>query len=376
MAVGPGCAEEETRFPVAIAKASRHASLRDGLVESSRAFAFVEDGGRGEWTGDLGDAPAFGLAALGRRADLDPAEARRRAAAALRAKELVAEDPLAGPPDAAFERLMSALGLLAFGGADAEAAAPYLDRVDGLLRDAGDDVERFADRLPAIAVYGSTVPAALVAIAQVEASLVLGEPRAEERRTRAVRLERALVSRSFGDLVDPGSTRSSRAFARRPGELSLTLLPNAIMMLLDARLFRATRDETYLLRARALFAAAQPLLLPAPAAVTGGVRYAEPEAAERGLGATRDVSTLAGQSALALALLAVFEVTGDGRYVDEADRILDAIAGMRDGERLAHHVADGRLADDAGAEPASCAGCMFHALLATGVRRTLAGEPF
>jgi hypothetical protein len=175
------------------------------------------------------------------------------------------------------------------------------------------------------------------------------------------------------------------------------------MLAVEARLFRLTQNEDYLLEARALFAAIQPLkLADAPA------RYATPYA-DALLGVdTRDLTTLAGQSYAAWAMLLLFEISGDERFVDEADRMFDQIATMRgpwcesqvhDGSTCApacaggqtclssrcspercttgavHHVLGGRLATPADGV-VFCSGCSFEALYVLGYRRSLAGEPW
>ena len=185
----------------------------------------------------------------------------------------------------------------------------------------------------------------------------------------------------------------------------LTLLPNAAMLLLEARLFRLTRDERYRLGARALFAAIQPL---ARTKAPGPALWAEPEsAAPLGAPEARSPVTLATQSLLAVALLAAFEVTGDARYVGEVDRILDELESLRGpwcrsqladacapacavgeacaggvclAERCAtgllHHAVEGRVAAPGGPGRLFCSGCSFAASFAVGLRREAAGEGF
>jgi hypothetical protein len=122
---------------------------------------------------------------------------------------------------------------------------------------------------------------------------------------------------------------------------------------------------------------------------------------------TREVATLSSQNYLALALMLLFEITGDVKFSDEADRVLDAIETMRGPWCLAqvetttcapkcgggqacvatactadhcttgllHHVVDGRLANPT--DPTLfCSGCNLQSLYVIGYRRALAGEPF
>src|SRR5690606_9289137 len=132
--------------------------------------------------------------------------------------------------------------------------------------------------------------------------------------------------------------------------------------------------EAYRLEARALYAAIQPLKLSdAPA------RYASPYATSLVGATTNDVSTLSSQNYLALALMLLFEVTSDQRFVDEADRVLDSIEQMRGSycieqrcaDGLLHHFVDGRLAEP-GDGTLFCSGCNLQTLYVLGYRRGLA----
>src|SRR5262249_50392874 len=128
-----------------------------------------------------------------------------------------------------------------------------------------------------------------------------------------------------------------------------------------------TKKEDYRLEARALYAALQPLKrTDVPA------RYASPYA--KPIVAGDDVSTLAGEATMTLALLLLFEITGDQRFVDEADRLFDGIAAMRGrwcapsrcATGLVYDVADGKLGTT------FCSGCNFEVLYALEYRRSLA----
>jgi hypothetical protein len=393
-------------FPVAPAPPSRHAALREALTTDARGLGFAD----GDWLEDLGDAPFFGLAWLSRRAEssvLPPDDEARLSASLARAKLLLASDLLKGDPH---EKVMAALGVLehlAAAGArrdPAEVAAvdEFLDRLDRLLSSFGDYLAGAEDASWAVRTYGPTAVTALVALVHAQYALALDSERAAERRARAIALEQTITARALSDLVDATTGRSTRGYAIGPGRASIELYPNVSMMLLEARLFRLTRDETYRLQARALYGAIQPLKLSDTPA-----RYASPYAAESLVAKTREVATLSSQNYLALALMLMFEITGDRKFSDEADRVLDAIETMRGpwclaqvettscapacgagqacvssacfGDRCAtgllHHIVDGRLANPS--DPTLfCSGCNLQTLYVAGYRRALAGEPF
>jgi hypothetical protein len=396
----------EEAVPVSVAPPSRHAALREALTDDARGLSFAD----GDWLEDLGDAPFFGLAWLSRRAEAGPLpadDAARLAGALARAKVLLASDMLSGDLQ---EKVMAALGVIehvAASGArgdPAEIAAvdDFLDRLDRLVGAFGDYLAGVEDASWAVRTYGPTAVTALVALVHAQYALLVSAERAPEHRERAVALEQTITDRALTDLADAASGRSARGYAIGPGRAAIELYPNVSMMILEARLFRLTRNETYRLQARAIYAAIQPLKLSDVPA-----RYASPYAAASLKAQTREVATLSSQNYLALALTLMFEITGDRTFVDEADRVLDAIAAMRGpwclaqvetttcaakcgaGEAcvassctadrcttgLLHHVVDGRLAAP-GDATLFCSGCNLQALYVIGYRRALAAEAF
>jgi hypothetical protein len=211
---------------------------------------------------------------------------------------------------------------------------------------------------------------------EAQYALYVGGERAAERLERAKTIDAKIGERAFRDLG------TVRGYAIAPDRGELEIYPNVSMLMLKARLFRITKDEAYRLEARSLYAAIQPLkLTDAPA------RYASPYASSLVGARTNDVSTLSSQNYLALALSLLFEITGDQRFVDEADRVFDSIEKMRgnycigDAEPqrcasgLLHHFVDGRLAEP-GDGTLFCSGCNLQTLYVLGYRRSLANQPW
>lgn len=390
--------------PVAPAPASRHAALREALTTDARGLSFAE----GDWLEDLGDAPFFGLAWLSRRAQAGPLpaeDAARLDASLARARVLLASDLLSGDLQ---EKVMAALGVIehvAASGArsDVGAVDAFLDRLDHLVGGLGDYLAGVEDTSWAVRTYGPTAVTALVALVHAQYALLVGGDLAGAHLDRAIALEQRITDRALSDLSEAATGRSARGYAFGPGHAEIDLYPNVSMILLEARLFRLTKNETYRLQARALYGAIQALKLSDVPA-----RYASPYAAAS-LGAkTREVATLSSQNYLALALMLLFEITGEVHFSDEADRVLDAIETMRGPWCLAqvhahescapactpmqacvstsctadkcttgllHHVVDGRLARPT--DPTLfCSGCNLQSLYVIGYRRALAGEPF
>ncbi len=392
--------------PVAPAPPSRHAALREALTTDARALSFEG----GDWLEDLGDAPFFGLAWLSRRAEAGPLpaeDAARLDASLARARVLLASELLQGDLQ---EKVMAALGVIEHVAAahergdspDVAAVDAFLGRLDGLVGGLGDYLAGAESASWAVRTYGPTAVTALVALVHAQYALLIENDRTRDHLDRAIALEQRITDRAQADLSDATTGRSARAYAFAPGRADIDLYPNVSMILLETRLFRLTKNETYRLQARAVYGAIQALKLSDVPA-----RYASPYAAES-LGAkTREVATLSSQNYLTLALTLLFEITGERRFAEEADRVLDAIESMRGPWCLAqvhtekcapscaaaqacvtasctadrcttgllHHVVDGRLANPT--DPTLfCSGCNLQALYVIGYRRALAGEPF
>ena len=400
-----------------VAPPSRHAALRDALTTDARGLSFQN----GDWLEDLGDAPFYGLAWLSRRAAAGPLpadDAARLDASLARARTLLASDLLSGDIQ---EKVMAALGIIEHVDAfhdpatspDVAAVDAFLDRLDHLVGGFGDYLAGTEDTSWAVKTYGPTSVTALIAIVHAQYALYIDGEHTRDHQDRAISLEQTITDRALADLVDVASGKSARAYAFGPNVAGIDLYPNVSMILLESRLFRLTKNETYRLQARSLYGAIQALKLSDMPA-----RYESPYAIAL-LGAkTRNVATLSSQNYLALSLMTLFEITGDRKFVDEADRVLDAIETMRgpwclaqvhkEGSALGagevketckpacsakqacvtttctadrcttgllHHVVDGRLALPT--DPVLfCSGCNLQTLYVVGYRRAQAGEPF
>jgi hypothetical protein len=393
------CTSGKAGLPDAVAIPSRHDALRAELTADAKGLSFAN----GDWLESLGDAPFYGVAWYARRGALDPDEAARQSQALARGRALLDDDLVKGDIQ---EKVMACLGLIEHVAASGDRGDVaridfFVDRLGSLSATFGDYLAAAADQSWAIRTYGPTAVTALVALVHAQYALLVGGDRAGERHDRAVAMEKTIGANAFGDLVDPATGQGGRGFAPAPNDPVLDLYANVAMMLLEARLFRLTLDETYRLQARALYAAIQPLKLSdAPA------RYDSAYDA-KALGAkTRDVVTLSSHNYLALALMLMFEITGEPSFVDEADRVLDGIEQMRgpwclsevDGVAcmptacaqgqacvasactadrcstgLLHHVVDGRLAQP-GDPTLFCSGCNLQTLYVLGYRRMLARE--
>jgi hypothetical protein len=352
--LGAACTAAPTvDVPVRPAPASRHASLVDALADDARLYLFND----GNWAEDFGDAPFYGLAWLSRRA------AATRAASLL--GDVTFHDGLA-------PSIMAALGLAEYVAVTRNPSATasledFVERLDTLVEPSSYYFEENAGAVrPLLHSRGPTELMALVALLYANHALYVGGPRRQERVNRAVALDARIRERALSDLSDARSGRVVRAYAAAKGSPGLFEMPNLAMLFLKARLFRLTRDEVFRLEARSLYGGA----LQSFARADGSGRM-----------------TLASRNSFALGLLLLFEITGDLRFVDEADRVVDEIAALRGPWCRSAAIAtkcvtvlvdpflDGDL-DPEAHTTGFCAGCNLQSLYVVGYRRTLARERY
>ena len=308
-------------FPRTTAPPSRHDALHDALRDEARHFSFAD----GDWLEDYGDAPYYGMVTSDRLGDV-----ARRDAAVARSRALMAGNLLEGDVQ---EKVMSALGRIELA---AERSDPteraelddFVDRLGGLARALGYYLDLGGGVSWALRTYGPTTVSALIGLVHAQHALLLGGERAEERVQFARDMEARIGERAFASL--PAGAESVQAYRFGKEREGLLLYPNVAMVLLKGRLFRLTHEERYRAEAVALWGAVQSLKLPEP-----GRYYSEYSAAAMGA-RTRDYSTLSEHNYVALALWVLFEITGEARYVEEGDQVLDAIERMRGRWCLSH----------------------------------------
>jgi hypothetical protein len=359
------CSGDDLRVPVRPAKASRaDVALLDAEL---RALPFAD----GTWEQDLGDATFYGLAWLARQPSPD------RDAVRDRAMMLVMGDARDAQAE---ERAMAALGLIEYvhGSGDRSvvpALDAYVDRIDAVARASGDYVDPSGT---ALAPFGPTTVTAVIALIQAQYALYVGGPRGAERTARAFAIGEA-AARAYGDLALEATRATARGYAIAPGDPRLFELPNLAMLLLKARLFRLTHDENALLEARSLYVTLERLKISDPP-----VRFASPFGSTKLVTKPHNLYTLASQNMATLALLLLFEDTGDERFVDEADRTLDATFAMHGSwcatdarcfSGLLHHGSGDRLARPEDGIVFS-AGSNLQTRYVVGYRRSLANEPY
>jgi hypothetical protein len=292
--------------------AFRHAAFADQLARDADAFSMAD----GDWLEDYGDAPFYGLAFYARagKETNDAARLAKAESARARAKRLIDDADLVNGD--LQEMVTATLGLVEAMSArgdrdDLPVVDEFVDRLDRLVSLVGWYVEVGADRSWALQTYGPTSISALVGLTNLQYAHLLGGDRKDDRVSWAKEMAAHIEERAWnGSSYDFGL-----------GKSGLFVYPNVAMMAMNARLFQLTGEVKYEDRARALYDAIQPAKLPA-----SPLRYYSQYSAETMGAKTRDYSTLSEHNYLSLALLLLYQVTGETRFVEEADSIVDAMS--------------------------------------------------
>ncbi|MCC6214385.1 MAG: hypothetical protein IT376_05925 [Polyangiaceae bacterium] len=353
LALGVGCSSEAAPTPAERAPAFRHQALFDRVASSADGFTVVE----GDWLEDYGDAPFYGLAASSRLVAGGRAEpwGGRAAAARARARTLIdSADFVNGDVN---ELAMSALGLIEHAAAtgdlgDVEALEVFLKKLQTLAAALGHYLASVPVESWAFRTYGPTSITALVGLVALQHAHLVGGEHREEHVEFAKALEAATVREAW----------TGAHFAFAPGEPRLDLYPNVAMTLLESRLYQLTGDPAYRDRASQLHAAIQPLRL----AESPAHYYTEYSAVEMGA-KTRDYSTLSAHNYLMFSLLLLFESTGEPRFLEEADSVLDWVDRDLSGEWCLSHVHDEPCAPACTSAPVCVAGACAEERCGPGV---------
>lgn len=197
--------------------------------------------------------------------------------------------------------------------------------------------------------YGATVVTSVMALANLQYAVLLeGSDKANSRVNSARAIVNAIEAAAWNDTF----------FKKDPGDESLYLYPNVMMMLCYCRLYQATDAPGHLEKAEALFEAIQPLKC--------GDRpgYRSPYSALYMGATTDDYSTLSSQNYLMFALALLDRTTGKAVYCSElreVRRFVEEYLFDSRHTRLLHHWMDGHIARPTDPEY-FCSGCNLQFL--------------
>ena len=95
------------------------------------------------------------------------------------------------------------------------------------------------------------------------------------------------------------------------------------MIILNARLYQASGDEVYKTHAKEIYEGIQDLKISEESGLSAPGRYLSPYSAVAMGAETDDYSTLSSHNYLMFAQLLLYKITGETKYINESDIVLD-----------------------------------------------------
>lgn len=201
----------------------------------------------------------------------------------------------------------------------------------------------------AIQTYGNTVVTGMFGLLNIEyARIFTDNPSASDKLEIAKKIANEIYIRAWDSNLN--------GFRYKLDDSALYLYPNVIMMLFYGRLYQLTGTKEYLERSIALFDTISMLKDPKGC-------FHSPYSAKKMGAKTEDYVTLSSQNYTMLAILNLFQNTGDPKYLHTIEEVLSFIVThLYDGKGcLLHHWMDGEVAKPTHLEY-YCTGCNFQFL--------------
>ena len=295
-----------------------HRELYLDLQACAEKFLFEE----GEWVEDFDDGAFYGPAFYARAGKTEGKQAYSEMAAEAHARNLELVDGanlLTGDVNMI---VMAALGMVEYIGATGDTGG--LEALDALVVALMDLVDSFGfyvepELVPGYAMetYGPTAINGLMVLLPLQRALII------EGGDTSAMIE--FAEKVTGNIDERSYNSEYYEFydgEQRPG---LFLYPNITMIILNSRLYQLTGDKRYLNRALDTYSGMQPLRVTPESGLSGPGRYRSPYSAEHMGAQTENYSTLSSQNYLMLALMLLYQVTGEVAYLEEVSPVLDFI---------------------------------------------------
>jgi hypothetical protein len=126
------------------------------------------------------------------------------------------------------------------------------------------------------------------------------------------------------------------------------------MIIYNARLYQLTGDAAYKDRALETYQGMQPLKVTEADGLAAPGRYRSPYSAVVMGAQTDDYSTLSSQNYLMFALMLLYQITGEDKYLDEMNPVLDFLENNLVGQACLVDISQDALCDPACAAGRSC----------------------
>ncbi len=307
------CGAKSERVPFAFVDFYR------GLAAQAEDFLFVD----GDWKEDFDDGAFYGPAFYAWAGKMENNSAWLARAAAGYADNLSVVEGVIDLLDADVNNLgMSLLGMIEYMAATGKKEdLALLDEMIGRINDL---VESMGHYVPpalmggySMETYGPTSINGLLALIGLQRAYVLGKTGVEDMVEFSTRVAERIDEEHYNGQYYDFS-------AERPG---LFLYPNITMIIVCARLYQLTGEESFRQRALSLYQAIEPLKVKETDGLAAPGRYRSPYSAEHMGAQSDDYSTLSAQNYLMLSQMLLYKISGDKTYLEQMDPV---VAFLRD----------------------------------------------
>jgi hypothetical protein len=324
----------------------QHQAFYQELKGYAEDFLFVD----GDWKEDFDDGAFYGPGFYAQAGETEDDGAFRQKAQQAYQDNLSVVRAVENLTEADVNDLaMSLLGLIEY--VDATGDRSALAEIDEMIGMINEFVESAGHYLPpemvpgyAMYTYGPTAINGLMGLISLQRAQVLGGAGTD-----------AMVefARQVADKIEEHNWTGSYYKFDEDVE-KLHLYPNVTMIIYNARLYQLTGKPGYKGRAVETYLGMQPLKVTEADGLVGPGRYRSPYSAVDMGAQTDDYSTLSAQNYLMFALMLLYQITGDDRYVDEINPVLDFIEENLVGQACLLDISQDQLCDPACPAGQSC----------------------
>jgi hypothetical protein len=324
----------------------QHQAFYEELKGYAEEFLFVD----GDWKGDFDDGAFYGPAFYAQAGETEDDDAFRQRAQEAYQDNLGVVRAVENLTEADVNDLaMSLLGMIEY--VDATGDRSELDEIDEMIQNINDFVESAGHYLPpemvpgyAMDTYGPTAINGLMGLISLQRAEVLGGAGTDQM---------VEFARGVADKIEEYNW-SGTYYKFDPDTDRLHLYPNVTMIIYNARLHQLTKKPGYKGRAVETYLGMQPLKVTEADGLAAPGRYRSPYSQEDMGAQTDDYSTLSSQNYLMFALMLLYQITGEDKYLEEMNPVLDFLQENLVGQACLVDISQDHLCDPACSAGQAC----------------------
>ena len=323
-----------------------HGDFYEDLKVWADDFLFVD----GDWKEDFDDGAFYGPGFYAQAGETEDNDTFRQVAQEAYQDNLAVVQAVEDLTSADVNDLaMSILGLIEY--IDATGDRSALAEIDEMIVTINEFVESSGHYLPkemvpgySMDTYGPTAINGLMGLISLQRAQVLGGAGTDKMVDFAGKVAGRI-----------GEHNWSGTYYKFDEEVDkLHLYPNVTMIIYNARLYQLTGDAAYKDRALATYQGMQPLKVTEADGLVGPGRYRSPYSAVVMGAQTDDYTTLSSQNYLMFALMLLYQITEEDKYLDEMNPVLDFLENNLVGQACLVDISQDLLCDPACAAGQSC----------------------